>query len=229
MARINDITTDGISDVMIGDFTTGQIHGLDATNGAERYVRSGLGTLTRFERLDDVNDDGHVDVAPAHFNTLARVISGRNGDPVWTTPLVDKPAAVARIADVSGDGINDLVVGTLFSSNHTYFLDGVDGSVMQSANYGTPVDAITAIPDVVGDGSWEMVVGGRDGLVTCFSGGLAVPPCPMDCGDGDGTVGVGDLLAMLGQWGTAGSCDADGGGVGVTDLLALLGAWGPCP
>jgi hypothetical protein len=186
--------------------------------------------MTRFEVLDDVNGEGHVDIVPAHFNTFARAVSGRNGATLWTTPLVDKPASVDRIADVSGDGINDVVLGTLFSNNHTYFLDGTDGSVMHSANYGSPVDAITAIPDIVGDGSWEMVAGGRNGLVTCFSGGLAVvPPCPLDCGDGDGNVGVVDFLALLAQWGTAGSCDVDGGGVGVTDFLAMLAAWGPCP
>ena len=229
VAQINDITADGVSDVIVGDFGTGQIHGLDATTGSQAYFGGGFGTLTRFERLDDVNGDGHVDVVPAHFSTFARVISGQSGDPVWTTPLVDKPASVARIADVSGDGINDLVVGTLFATNYTYFLDGADGSVMQSANYGTPVDAITAIPDVAGDGSWEMVVGGRNGLVSCFSGGLAVQPCSQDCGDMNGDVGVPDLLALLSQWGTPGSCDFDGGGVAVPDLLELLSNWGPCP
>ena len=229
LAQLSDITADGVSDVIIGDFSTGQIHGLDATTGTQQYFATGLGLLTGFVRLDDVNGDGSVDVAPVHFGTFARVISGRNGTPVWTTPLVDKPASVARIADVSGDGINDLVVGTLFSSNFTYFLDGTDGSVLHFANYGTPVDAIAAIPDVVGDGSWEMVVGGRNGLVTCISGGLAVPACPADCGDGDGTVGIVDFLALLGEWGTEGACDSDGGGVGITDFLALLADWGPCP
>ncbi|MHC4978608.1 MAG: choice-of-anchor D domain-containing protein [Planctomycetota bacterium] len=231
LAQINDITADGVDDVLVGDFSTGQYHGLDATNGTERYIGGGFGTMTRFERLDDVNGDGNPDFVPTHFSTFARAISGRSGTAAWTTPLVDKCAAVARIADVSGDDVNDVVVGTLFSSNHTYFLDGTDGSVMQSANYGTPVDAITAIPDIVGDGSWEMVAGGRTGLVTCISGGLdAPPPCPLDCADPpDGVVDVVDFLALLAQWGTEGSCDADGDGVSVTDFLLMLAAWGPCP
>ena len=55
--------------------------------------------------------------------------------------------------------------------------------------------------------------------------------CPWDCGgDNDGTVGIIDFLALLGQWGQVGSpCDFDGGGVGITDFLKLLGQWGPCP
>jgi len=36
---------------------------------------------------------------------------------------------------------------------------------------GTPVDAIVAIPDIVGDGTMEMVVGGRNGWIYCYSGG----------------------------------------------------------
>ncbi|MHC4826430.1 MAG: hypothetical protein ACYTEY_07730, partial [Planctomycetota bacterium] len=53
--------------------------------------------------------------------------------------------------------------------------------------------------------------------------------CPWDCGDGDGTVGIVDFLAMLAQWGGPGPCDFDGGGVSVTDFLLLLAHWGDCP
>ena len=50
--------------------------------------------------------------------------------------------------------------------------------------------------------------------------------------DGDGSVGILDLLAFLPDWGpNPGSpADFDGDGiVGIVDLIALLGAWGPCP
>lgn len=49
--------------------------------------------------------------------------------------------------------------------------------------------------------------------------------------DGDGVIGVNDLLDLLAAWGTdpGGPPDLDGdGSVGVNDLLALLAAWGPC-
>ena len=60
------------------------------------------------------------------------------------------------------------------------------------------------------------------------------PSCPADL-DGSGSVGVSDLLSLLGSWGPCppkGDCPADfdnTGDVGVKDLLVLLGAWGPCP
>ena len=67
-------------------------------------------------------------------------------------------------------------VGTLFSNNYCYFLDGTSGAEIHAVNYGTPLDGLTTIPDVVSDGSWELVAGGRSGLATCISGGTAVAP-----------------------------------------------------
>ncbi|MGF3585330.1 MAG: PKD domain-containing protein, partial [Thermoplasmatota archaeon] len=53
---------------------------------------------------------------------------------------------------------------------------------------------LNAIPDVVNDGSWEMVAGGRNGKLTCFSGGLdagnSPPTKPVINGPTNGIVGV---------------------------------------
>ena len=57
------------------------------------------------------------------------------------------------------------------------------------------------------------------------------PACPSDL-DGNGSTDVGDLLAMIGDWGPCAGCagDLDGNGsVDVSDLLTAIGAWGPCP
>jgi hypothetical protein len=58
------------------------------------------------------------------------------------------------------------------------------------------------------------------------------PACPGDL-DGDGRVGIGDLLVVLGAWGRAAradrAADLDGdGSVGDPDLVILLGSWGFC-
>jgi hypothetical protein len=47
--------------------------------------------------------------------------------------------------------------------------------------------------------------------------------------NGDGQVGVNDLLEIIGSWGPCSGCDADvdgSGEVGVNDVLAVLGRWG---
>jgi hypothetical protein len=62
---------------------------------------------------------------------------------------------------------------------------------------------------------------------------LEIATCPCDCeSPPDGTVDVGDFLAILAAWGASGPCDCEDppdGAVDVGDFLALLAAWGPCP
>ena len=57
-------------------------------------------------------------------------------------------------------------------------------------------------------------------------------PCPSDV-DGDGEVGVSDILTLIAAWGSCPSpCDSDingDGSVDVSDLLEVVAAWGACP
>ncbi len=72
-------------------------------------------------------------------------------------------------------------------------------------------------------------------------GGAYIACCPADVypfPDGDGAVGINDLLMVLGAWG-GGFCAPEwgcpdvspqggDGQVGVNDLLYVIGGWGPC-
>ena len=186
--------------MIIGDFY-GNIYGLNSTNGNVIYsnaVGSSALIIERFEKINDVNGDGHPDIVPAHLGSGSvgvKVIDGQTGQFIWEHPVYDKPAVVDRIEDISGDGINDILVGTLFTNNYCYFLNGTNGDELEVISYGEAVDSISAIPDVTGDGSMEMVAGGRDGLVTCFSGGLNAslntpPNAPLFTGPIQGTIGI---------------------------------------
>jgi PKD repeat protein len=170
--QLDDVNGDGIKDVIIGDFS-GHIYGLNAATGTQLFTVS-LGTviITRLEKLGDVNGDGHPDIIPAHSTTTTtQVIDGYTGGIIWSHSVADQPWNVARIADITGDDIDDVLVGTLYNSNYVYFLNGVNGTELKKLAYGEAVDAIAAIPDVVNDGSMEMMAGGRNGKVTCYSGG----------------------------------------------------------
>jgi hypothetical protein len=210
--QVDDITSDGIRDVIVSGFADGTVYGLDVSNGSWQYSRGGYGLITRFARLDDVNTDGHPDIIPGHSGSTAEVVDGQTGDAIWSTPLADQSATVARIADLTGDGVNDVVVGTLFNNPYGYFLDGADGTVLDSVAYGTPVDGIGAIPDVVGDGSWEMVVGGRNGLVTCYSGGFS-PVCIAQDVRSLRLHGLGPLTELSLEMGVSGGVEPREGGI----------------
>ncbi len=172
LSQIDDINTDGINDIIAGDFA-GNYYGLNAINGSPCWSNN-IGTyilITRFEKLDDINGDDHPDILVEHTGNNAVVIDGFTGEHVWDHLIGDNSLSVDRIPDITGDEINDVLIGSL--NNSCYFLDGATGAELESIYLGTAVDAISAIPDIVGDNSWEMVAGGRDGTVLCLSGGEA--------------------------------------------------------
>ncbi|MCH2140424.1 MAG: PQQ-binding-like beta-propeller repeat protein, partial [Phycisphaerales bacterium] len=229
LAQVGDVDGDSVRDVMVGDFGSGEILILDAVYGSVLASTSVGAFLTGFQVMEDVSGDGLPDIAIEYFSNTARVLDGATCATVWSTPVADSPSVCAPIPDISGDGINDLIVGTLFSNNRGYALDGVSGAILVEMSFGTPIDSVAVMPDVVGDGSWEFLLGGRDGSVFCFSGGLdAIALDPADINQ-DGMVDVKDLLILLGDWGQTGSpADINGDGiVGVEDILQLLAAWNP--
>jgi hypothetical protein len=182
LEQLKDINNDFIPDVAAGDFS-GHILYLDGSNGGMlKSVSIGTNLILRFELIEDVNADSHPDIMVANSGSNAVTLSGYDASTLWSRPMPDKPWNLAGSNDLNGDGIGDLLVGTLYSNNYLYFLDGITGGELESINFGEAVDAISSIPDIVGDGSFEMVAGGREGLVHCYSGGInslaAVPGQP---------------------------------------------------
>jgi len=179
LSQVDDISGDGYNDIVAGDFS-GNYYALNTTNGSVLWSGSvGACLIIRFETLNDVNNDGHPDIAIARSSIdNAVVIDGFTGQNIWLHPVADQPWVVDKIADITGDGINDVVWGTLFQSNFGYFIDGATGAELGSISVGTAVDAIAGIPDIANDGSWEMIIGGRDGTVLCVSGGEAIVADP---------------------------------------------------
>ena len=172
LEQTSHLNWNGVKEVIAGDFS-GNYYCLEGADGSLQWnFNIGTSIILRFIKLDDVNEDSFPDFAIAHsgFHN-AFVIDGFSGEQIWNQPVVDQPWNGAQIEDISGDGINDLLVGTLFNNSYGYFLNGVDGSELGSVNVGSAVDAIAAIPDILGDDSMEMVVGCRNGWIYCYSGG----------------------------------------------------------
>jgi hypothetical protein len=181
LLQIDDFTGDGIKDVASGDYS-GNVYFHNIVTGTREkttLVQSNA-LILRFEDMGDVNKDGHPDFVVAHSGANGVMIDGHNASILWQKPLADKSWNVTNMGDITWDGTNDAAIGTLYVDNRTYFMDGSTGETLKSVVGNTPIDALDAIPDIVGDNSMELVVGGRSGGVVCLSGGydttiIAVP------------------------------------------------------
>lgn len=196
IAQIDDVNGDGIPEIAVGTFN-GAFYIMNPVNGSVLHQNSlGNNIILNIIVLDDINGDGFRDFVIANSSTTLQAYSGFNAQNIWLKSLPDKPWNVARIPDITGDGKADLVLGTLYQSNFVYFLDAVNGSDLFTVNYSTAVDAIGVIPDITGDNSWEVVVGGRDGKVVCYSGGTAVAGLAGDS-NCDGNVNLLDVITTV--------------------------------
>lgn len=202
LAEVEDFSGDGINDFVAGDFG-GNYYGIVSSSGSSQWSGTiGIGLIIRFEKLEDVNGNGFSDIAIARSSqNNAIVIDGGDGSNIWLQSLANQPWVVDKIGDLTGDGINDIVWGTLYQSNFGYFMNGATGEILAQIPISSAVDAIAGIPDVASDGSWEMVCGGRNGEVICISGGVAV-----GVGTLEGTIslngGTGNVGSTIVQVGT---------------------------
>ncbi len=192
-------------------------------------------------------------------NAIPGILIGETGmlhlmpDSPFTSPGASPKQVV--VADnnpfaIAGHG-TDATVRTFFIDQESgalaptgHFFDvGLQGSLGNVGTMGDLVfftDNTTAIDGIRGVYSFTL---GPDGSLTqngdvADTLGIAprdvvtwtVATCAADL-SGDGSVGVPDLLALLGEWGNCPGCDSDldgDGSVGVPDLLALLADWGEC-
>ena len=171
LIQIDDVTGDGIKDIASGDFS-GHIYFEDAVSGAQvKALNVATDIILKFESMGDVNNDGHPDFLVAHSGPVGIVVDGFNGTFLWQKPLSDQAWNLTNMGDLNWDGVNDAAVGTLYNNNKAYFLNGKNGNQFTSVPQANPCDAVSSIPDIVGDLSRELMVGGRDGSVFCLSGG----------------------------------------------------------
>lgn len=153
-----------------------------------------------------------------------------SGDVLAGATLLRSVTSIIAIGDVRYYGVTFPALQLVANQNYLLRISYAD---ISEQNWFYEFDPIVFGSAPVDIGPITLIDGeaaGNTGNFVAPPLALQLSPCQWDCGNVDQSVGVVDLLALLGQWGLVGApCDLDGGGVGVVDLLALLGHWGPCP
>lgn len=172
LIQVDDTENSGHKNVMIAD-ASGEYRIIDpATLYFIDVGGIGFSPIHRFVLMDDLNNDGHLDVLVSSNKTEVIVLNGAGGSYLMDTQLSGSSYSIARIADVSGDAINDLLIGTAGDESRVYIINGTHGNILFDTISSENITAINSIMDINGDGSMDVVSGDQSGKLVCFSGGL---------------------------------------------------------
>jgi hypothetical protein len=178
------------------------------------FYSVGGGAISSFQYYSPV--EGHMTFNSCVFeNNVAHL--GKNyatGGGAFTIYSSSLTLNDCTISGNSGVAAGAIVYGQINSTAFTLTGTTVCGNVLGSN-------------DLVGS---DQILGDY----TDGGGNTIAETCPADCLadiNGDGTVNVSDLLALIGAWGPCDGCPEDldnSGVVNVSDLLTVIGAWGAC-
>jgi len=169
------------------DFIPDLFFGCGSDNDGAYHVSPGDGVVLWYKNmgdavfscdvLDDVDGDHKADGV---FGV------GDNADAVWVMPggphspvtaiwyrqMPGSVLALARVPDISGDNVNDVVAGSWTQSNQLFAFDGVNGDTLWIADLGNYnyVMKVVALDDVNDDGWPDVAVGTFDNVARVLSG-----------------------------------------------------------
>ena len=242
---VADLNNDGRIDVVVGGYTTrltilrnttvsDQISFVDWTPGDEipngsvyrgwhaaAFDSDGDGDIDIF--LGGWNDDHLFENVPANEmdeNDLEGILPPvYNTDPVAVLGHSEEGEIDIYVADDIGD---TSFISVVLNGPDDYLLEvlDVDDVLLADSDRGGLGTEEALQVTITSAGTYKLRVTVHESAGSQFDL------------DNDGSVGVSDLLLLLGHWGTdpGGPPDFDGDGtVGLSDLLALLSNWGPVP
>lgn len=151
---------------------------------------------------NDSVDDGinYTANASSWYYSADEGTDGTDWDVLWVFKTGARVVSSPAVADINGDGSNDVVIGS--GDSYIYALHGSNGTLMWKYDTEAAVHASAAIADIDGDGGLEVVIGSTDGTLYALNGSTGVWEWQFDVGksiyssaavgdiDGDGSMEV---------------------------------------
>jgi outer membrane protein assembly factor BamB len=175
ICSIPDIDMDTFPDVFFGCGShNNHVYHMSGHDGAHLWSLNLGDAIFATAPLNDVNFDGKADVAVGVGDDAPAVWCMRGGatavPTIWHKVMPSVVWTVGRIADISGDGINDVLAGTW--SSKVFAFNGVTGDtlwVTTMPGY-CNVMRIAVLDDVNSDGYQDAAIGSWDDRAFVLSG-----------------------------------------------------------
>jgi hypothetical protein len=122
--------------------------------------------------LRDVTGDGVDEILAPLLGGGIYCVNGANGNIVWSLPT-GNTMGVAAVPDLNGDGYDEAAIAV--QNQGTMIVRGQDGSQLALYATGTAqTREVAVVPDMDGNNSFEIIMGGQQGNVALLSGGSGV-------------------------------------------------------
>jgi hypothetical protein len=240
-----DFNEDGVLDLVVNGQPTSILLG----HGDFTFTLLSAADLTGINvAAADLDGDDHLDIVQAlqrgggFLESMAVQLGHGDGsfqpETIYLGSHAPNLAQITEVltGDPDNDGDIDVMASNYASNDASFWANHGDGTFAPQVRYGVGLNPIDlSYADFTGDG-----VGDLAGTISSFpplSGNVAIVPGTagiLGDLDGDGVVGITDLLLLLAAWGPCpdpcppsclGDLNADCA-VGITDLLILLANWG---
>lgn len=165
-------------DVIISAFW-GPVYRVDGESGTQVWsCPTGGRSPMQLIRLRDITGDGVDEIVAPLLVGGVYCINGANGTVVWSLPTGNTMGAVV-VPDLNGDGFDEVALAV--QNDGTLIVKGQDGSQLALYSTGTAQSReVALVPDIDGNGSYEILMGGREGNVALLSGGNQVTSVGMN-------------------------------------------------
>jgi hypothetical protein len=162
-------------DSLNGSLVT-KISSIDGSNGTEIgssvfpgavAIEYPAGNFTSDLVLDSITAAYKVDGdAGEDITSIIEAKSGFNHEALWNISLMDSLAIAVPVQDISGDGLDDLLVYMMSNNTTVTFemaaVQGIDGQMLWRRSSGESLAIAFVGPDLTGDGTRDLIVYKRD-------------------------------------------------------------------
>ena len=167
---IYDVDNDSIMEVVVPSSCNPTTFCFDGRNGHVKWTTPTRGSDSP-PTIADIDNDGKPEILHGEFDGYIICINGEDGSVAWEFQVADSCwiQTAPTIVDVDGNGQLDFVAGTWsWGQNKFYAFRGNDHVMLWSDTISDYMYHGTAVADLDGDGSPELVIGSYNGTLYCF-------------------------------------------------------------